>query len=89
MVAPLLAIIAVTHRAPRRTDARAATREEEVVVQLVFGRRGPASADDPARRGALDRDHHRRVVFVGKNVSAEAIRVGFPAKRITLQTGIK
>ena len=84
LVAPLLAIIAVAHRAPRRTDARAATREEEVVVQLVFRLRRPPTANWPHDGGALDGNEDGGVVGGGEDVTSETVRIGFPAEWVAL-----
>ena len=73
LVAPLLAVVAIAHRAPRRADACTATREKKVVVQLILRLRWPAAADWPHDRGALDGDDDGEVIWRGEDVPAEAV----------------
>ena len=63
---------------PGDVDAGTAAGEEEVIVELVLLRCRALQCC------AFDREHDRCVVWGEKDVSAEAVRLVFPAKRKAL-----
>ena len=87
LIALLRALVAVTHRTPSWTNTSAATREEQVVVQLVLALCRAPTADGPHDGRALDSDDHSGVVGCRKDVSTESVRVRLPPKGVRLRRG--
>ena len=85
VAAPLLRVaVADLAEDPGEVDARAAAREEQVVVQLVLALRRAPAADGPHDGGAFDGDDDGRVVRGREDVPAEAVCVWLPSKRVRL-----
>lgn len=77
---------AATHGRPRRPHPCTATREEHVVVELVLALSwSTIAAYHPRRRRAFERDNDGRVVGRGKDLPAQPIGGGLPAKRHALR----
>ena len=77
------AAIAIAYSRPGPVDSGATTAKQQVVVELILLGRRSASTHNPCRC-SLDRQNHRRVVWRGKDMAAEAVIVGLPSNGVIL-----
>lgn len=85
LVASVSTRITIADSGPRWPHTPAATREQKVVIPLVFPYCRASPASDPTGGSSLHRNHNSRLVLRDKYVAPKPVFLWFPAERKALQ----